>query len=106
MTGWIEDNIKMAGFTNHPDWKLFEIWCEGYMATGEHGTAHLVGKSYGANFDDAVEHFMDCWPVCGIERNGRGRYVSAEAFENRSSNWNIWACNLYDNEETARKFCG
>lgn len=31
---------------------------------------------------------------------------SEDAYKNRRSSWNIWACNLFDNEADARKSFG
>ena len=45
-------------------------------------------------------------PKHGIEENGRDNYGSDSAYENRRSNWNIWRCNLFDNEADARKSFG
>ena len=70
----------------------FEIWMEGYAATGEHGTAHMIGKGFGSTFDEAVKDYMSKNPKHGIEENGRSRYISEDAYKNRRSNWNIWAC--------------
>jgi len=86
--------------------KEFEIWVEGYAATGERGCANMIGKGYGETFDDAVRDYMAKNPNHGIEENGRNRYGSDEWYENRKSNWNIWACDLYDNEADARKSFG
>jgi hypothetical protein len=86
--------------------KEFEIWCEGYAATGERGAANKVGTGIGKTFDEAVKDYMSKHPNHGIEENGRNRYMSEEWYNNRKSNWNIWACNLYDNEADARKSFG
>ncbi len=86
--------------------QTFEIWVEGYAATGEHGTAQMIGTGTGDTFDEAVQDYMKWNPKHGIKENGRGRYVSDEAYKNRRSNWNIWGCNLYDNEADARKSFG
>ena len=74
----------------------FEIWCEGYSATGEHGTAHLIGTGIGETFDDAVRDYMSKNSKHGIE----------EDENNKRSRWSIWACRLFDNETDARKSFG
>lgn len=35
--------------------KVWEIWCEGYNAIGEHRTAFLVDREMGSTFKDAVD---------------------------------------------------
>lgn len=84
----------------------FEIWMEGYSATGEHGPAQLIGKGFGNTFDEAVKDYMSKDPKHGISENERDRYTTEQAYQNRPSNWNIWACNLFDNESDARKAFG
>lgn len=86
--------------------KEYEIWMEGYAATGEYGPAQMIGKGIGTTFDEAVKDYMSKKPNHGIEENGRKRYTTDEAYYNRKSNWNIWACNLFDNEADARKAFG
>lgn len=85
--------------------KLWEIWSEGYAATGERGDATLHGRFPGKTFDEAVEYANEHNKL-GAERNTRNRYMSDEYWNNRRSNWNIWACNLFDNETDARKSFG
>lgn len=41
-----------------------------------------------------------------IGEKNRNRYVSDSAYQSRRSNWNIWACDLFDNETDARKSFG
>lgn len=84
----------------------FEIWMEGYSATGEQSTAQMIGKGFGCTFDEAVRDYMSKNPGHGIRENTRGMYMSEEYYQNRRSNWNIWACNLFDNEADARKSFG
>jgi hypothetical protein len=86
--------------------KTFEIWMEGYSVTGESGTAQKIGEGTGETFDDAVRDYMSKNINHGIAENGRGRYSSDEGYTKRKSNWNIWACSLFDNEIDARKSFG
>lgn len=86
--------------------KEFEIWVEGYAATGERGTANMIGKGIGNTFDEAVEDYMSKNPNHGIERNERKSYFDDLGYQNRRSDWNIWACSLFDNEADARKSFG
>lgn len=86
--------------------KEFEIWVEGYSATGEHGNAQMIGKGFGDSFDEAVKDYMNKNSGHGIQENRRNRYIDDESYQNRRSNWNIWACNLFDNEIDSRKTFG
>jgi len=58
--------------------KEYEIWVEGYAATGERGTASMIGKSFGDSFDTAVIEYMGNHPDSGVEENTREIYMSAE----------------------------
>ncbi len=86
--------------------KQFEIWMEGFGSTGVHCKAQLIGLSDGESFNDAVKRYMANNANHGISENTRNRYTSDEYYIKRKSNWNVWGCNLYDNETDARKFCG
>lgn len=85
--------------------KEYEIWSEGYMATGEHGTAHLHCKINANSFDEAVE-LANKNENLGAEKYDRRSFMSEEYYQNRRSNWKIWGCALFDNEADARKSFG
>lgn len=70
-----------------------DIWMEGYRATGEHGTAQLIGRGNGNTFEEVIQDYMRKDPEHGIRRTQNGGYA-------------IWACELFDNEEDARKAFG
>lgn len=86
--------------------KHWNIWMEGYIATGEHGESQKINDEpiLAETFDDAVLYYMSITPEHGIEVNSPARYISQEAYNNRKSNWNIWACNLYPTKEEASYF--
>lgn len=84
----------------------FEIWMEGYIATGEHGTAQLIGHGDGETFDDAVKDYMKKNPDHIIEEYSQRNFSTEKDYENRRSNWKIWGCALFDNEYKAREAFG
>lgn len=86
--------------------RMHEIWMEGFAATGQHGSAHKIGEGEGRNFDEAVKDYMAKTPNHGIKPNDRRGYATEAAWLDRQSNWNIWGCNLFDNEKEARKSFG
>ena len=89
--------------------KKYEIWSEGYRASGDSSKAIFIGVFEAETFDEAVEEYnrtRDKKYTTAAEKNTRKRYISDEAYEKRRSNWNIWACNLFDNERDARKSFG
>lgn len=75
--------------------KEWEIWSEGYAATGERGTATFHGKYMGESFDDAVEEF---------KKHYSGRVDTSEFLGKKRHS--IWGCHLFQTESGARKSFG
>lgn len=73
----------------------YEIWMEGYAATGESGTAQKLGEFEAESFDDAVELLL---------RNGDHKKYYRRS--DITGNHLIWGCTLYDNEKDARRYFG
>lgn len=71
----------------------FQIWAEGYQATGEHGEARLVGTQKAYSFHDACTMYYET------------QDASAKAYWNPDRTA-IWGCRLFDNEVDARKSFG
>jgi len=88
------------------EFKLWEIWTEGYAATGESCTAFKLGEYWADSFDEAVEKYNEKHPTTGAVQFTKESFISDEAYKTRRSNWNIWACALFDTEEEARKSFG
>lgn len=70
----------------------FEIWAEGYRATGECGTATYFGTIEADSFQQACDMFF----------GSAAKYASYYD----SKKLTYWACNLFDNEKAARKSFG
>lgn len=85
----------------------YEIWIEGFAATGQHQKAHLIGKSKGNTFKEACENFRhpeDIMKYDGTEvLVKKGTPLSLDEDREAPS---IWACKLHDNEQDARKAFG
>ncbi|ABY63271.1 hypothetical protein ST201phi2-1p448 [Pseudomonas phage 201phi2-1] len=75
----------------------FEVWMEGYRATGEDAKAHLLGKGVGYSFNEAVKNLKE---QLGEHKTKEWRYNPNTGL------WSNWGCTLYDNETEARKFNG
>ena len=71
----------------------YEVWREGYRATGEEGYASFIGSVYADSFKEA------CDILCA-NRDDKiyGRYDSEKLM--------VWACRLFDNEEDAKRSFG
>lgn len=83
--------------------KNWEVWSEGYAATGEHGTALLEGVYKGETFDDAVEDYLKVkeatsWPDI--------RTYYSKMDSNGSVVHSIWGCRLFKTETEARQSFG
>jgi hypothetical protein len=73
--------------------QTYQIWIEGYRATGEEGNAQFLGAFSGDDFQDACIKAMKAlkWDIntyYDYERN------------------TFWGCRLYDNEVDARRYFG
>ena len=101
--------------------KEYEIWSEGYSATGEHGRATFHGKSFGNTFDEAIENFRYTKNISSfsgkeiIKIGDPLTYQKSERYvEDKDSPngrklktvYTIWNCRYFDNETDARKSFG
>ena len=72
--------------------KTFEIWAEGYAATGENGPALRLGVVQAENFRDACRVLVQQKPDLKPWFN--------------FATLTFWGCRLFDNEADARKSFG
>ena len=73
----------------------YEIWREGYSATGNEERAEKLGEADGQTFEDACKSFVRAHP--GL----------VDTFKIRNDGHPyLWICRLFDNEADARKSCG
>lgn len=75
-----------------PKLKLWQIWCEGYQATGESGKAHKYCDVHAKTFKDACITYMKF-----------RRDLLPHFDEDRLS---VWGCRLFSCERAARELCG
>lgn len=93
--------------------KEFEVWSEGYAATGEHGEATFGGKFMANDFDGAVEKYLKQKQETDFP-DVMKYYSKNERFAERNNEGimpkiivhSIWGCRLFDNETDARKSFG
>lgn len=101
--------------------KEYDIWIEGYAATGESSTASYVGKSQGETFEDAVKSFRypedvkRQWAMKGEDPVliHKGSPLNLDTDKSQSDGFRrhggklcSWACRYFDNEIDARKSFG
>jgi len=72
--------------------KDYDIWCEGYRATGQSSGAVLLGHCVGIDLKDA------CRNLAKKDQNF-ARHFNEE-------NMSFWGCSIYDNGADARKSFG
>ena len=72
--------------------ETYNIWSEGYRATGGYGKHHLLGTSKGNTFKGAVISWINSHPNF------------KDLFDEDSLT--IWGCRLYPTEEEAAKSFG
>ena len=71
--------------------KTWQIWSEGYMATGGSSGAVYMGKSQGDSFKEACDNFF-------TSEDQKRSYCS--------ESMTYWGCRLFENESSARKSFG
>lgn len=75
--------------------KTFELWVEGYAATGESSGAQCLSTIEGTDFNDAVKNY--------VEKLRAGEKIY---WNFRDGRWGCWGCRAFDNETDARKAFG
>lgn len=70
----------------------YNIWSEGFIATGQHGTAHFHGQFEGNSFAEAIKNWIK-------SDKSAQQYVDLNTMT-------YWGCRLFDNESDARKTFG
>lgn len=72
----------------------YQIWSEGYAATGEYSNAQYHGTSEGDTFKEAVDNLLKTW-----DQKEVGIYYNPDKLT-------YWGCRFFDNETDARKSFG
>jgi len=70
--------------------KTWEIWSEGYSATGQSSGATLLGSFKTETFDEAVGKLE----------------ITPQPEQQPDKTWTFWGCRLFDNERDARRSFG
>lgn len=75
--------------------KEYEVWMEGYVATGERGKHRLVGKYEAESFPEACKK-----AALDLARGDIPTYY--RYFDEKKNSW--WACRFFDNEADSMEF--
>ena len=85
----------------------YDIWMEGYAATGESATATYLGKQKGRNFQDACMRYWFKEKIKGYaEADKKNEYYDTKRWDYDPYNNSYWACRLFQTEAEAREFLG
>jgi len=97
-------------FINHfPELKEYEVWSEGYAATGQSSDATLEGKAFARNFAQACDIVMCKNHLKWIEKVNHPdykEYCPPRKWDYDPHKLSVWGCGLYWSEELARKSFG
>ena len=86
--------------------KTFQIWMEGFAATGQSQDAHYIGESKGEDFADACNNFTYPNDIKNLSDEVIVKKGDKLKLDEHRDYPCIWACRLYDNETDARKYFG
>jgi hypothetical protein len=91
-----------------PVLKEYEVWMEGYRATGEEGPAHLVGRTHARNFRQACNIIMCTQYLRRVteENNPAFKGYAEKDWCYNPSNLSFWGCGLYMDEKRAKQSFG
>lgn len=76
--------------------KIFEVWMEGYAATGESAGAEFYGSYEAGTFKEAVGK--------AVEKGIKDKKLQESYYEPNKLTY--WGCRFFDNESEARKGFG
>ena len=100
------NRIIIKPIDHHPNLKEYEVWVEGYAATGESASATLWGKQKARNFAQAC-HILMCKQF--LERAEKyndpkyTEYINSSRWDYNPNDLSYWGCSFYWSEELARK---
>ena len=80
--------------------KYYKIWVEGYVTAEENSFAEILGKSYGRDFDTAMENFS--LDNAGLNITKKEKFYIETLFGGNKYNWFLDNRELFDNEFDAR----
>jgi len=103
------EEITIEPIKHHPELKEYEVWMEGYAATGESGGAQLIGKTKAQNFAQAC-HIVMCEQKLNEikEENNPSNteYCDPCRWDYSPHQLSYWACKLFWSKELASKSFG
>lgn len=79
---------------------IYQIWKEGYIATGESEDATFLGVMNARSFNEACI-LLAKEKGFKLDKEPNGDYRLS-----RAGHYKVWACELFDNEKDAKAYFG
>ena len=101
--------VKINPINHFPKLKEYEVWMEGFSATGQSAGASLVGKAKARNFAQACHIVMCKQHLEFMEEENQPtykHYSTPGRWDYDPSRLTYWGCQLYWSEELAKKSFG
>jgi hypothetical protein len=101
--------IKIPPINHFPELKEYEVWSEGWAATGGSGGATLMGKAKARNFAQAC-HIVMCKSHLEFTEKENDHnykeYSTPGRWDYDPSRLSYWGCRFFWNKELASKSFG
>jgi hypothetical protein len=89
--------------------KEYEVWMQGYAATGQSAKAQFIGKVEARSFKQAC-HILMCQDYLKNHTSENLRapnqWIDPDRWDYDPDSCSYWGCKLFDNETDARKTYG
>lgn len=100
---------ELERIDHFPELQIYEVWSEGYAATGESGVATLCGKTPARNFRQACDIIMCTRHLEYIQKvidPAYKEYMPNDVWCYEPSKLSDWGCRLFWSQELASKSFG
>jgi hypothetical protein len=82
----------------------YEVWQEGFQATGESSSHIKIGEAKAASFREACHIVMCQLYLESVDRYREcGEYYDPDRWDYDPQRGTWWGCRLFDNEESAMR---
>jgi hypothetical protein len=101
--------VVIPPINHHPKLKEYEIWSEGFVATGQSSGAIFWGKVKARNFAQACHILMCQEHLKQIKKENNSeykKYTTPGRWDYNPQELSYWGCKLYWSEELAKKTFG
>lgn len=103
------EEIKIPPINHFPELKEYEVWVEGFAATGQRAGATLLGKVKARNFAQACHIIMCESHLKHMKEENKPTwegYTTPGRWDYDPHNLTHWGCKMFWNEKLAKKSFG